>query len=182
MFRFISLVCLVAILSLGWLTFAQETARPDFVIYRDKLAKNWEDMSWHCEPNYRSTACVYEGRYAISVKYTRGWGGLAFAYRSGFPTFGYRRLEFYVNGGRQGGQELRVSINYRIGNGEGTIVSVDDARYIKDGTITSNEWKLVSIPLAKLDAENTKICKINIMDNSGVSSPVFYIDDVRLTS
>lgn len=74
-----------------------------FVIYSDELQVGWENWSWDCLYNMRSTRYVYSGKYAISVR-LEGYGGLAFAFQSGLKTRAYSKLDFFIHGGPSGGQ------------------------------------------------------------------------------
>jgi hypothetical protein len=153
------------------------------VFYTDAPGVDWEDWSWDCWRNFRSSAPVHAGKYAIAVDYAeKGWGGLAFGRHDAVSTKGYDRLEFWVHGGASGGQLLRVSFNTCVGNCElppGGL-GINDPKYLEGGVVSPNTWKLVSIPLADLGAVDVSIVKLNIMDNSGSTQPTFYVDDIVL--
>lgn len=151
------------------------------IFYTDTLGTGWEDWSWDCLPNFGSTASVHEGEHAIAVD-LKGWGGLAFGRHGPISTREYDRLEFWIHGGANGGQLLRVSFNTCPNDCELPPggMSINNPKYIEDGVVSPNTWKLVSIPLADLGAVDVSIVKLNIMDNSGGAQPTFYIDDVVL--
>ena len=155
----------------------------DNIAYSDALGLGWQDWSWDCNRNFESATSVYRGKYAINVSF-EPWGGLSFANPEGVNTDRYDSLEFYINGGERGGQQLRLSLTDDKGNelpSSGGI-SINNPKYIDDGIISAKAWKLVSVPLEDLNATNTKIIKINIMDNIGHAQPTLYIDDVMLTA
>lgn len=157
---------------------AKEGERRELIIYSDALGTGWENWSWDSDTNLNHTNYIHTGRYAMSVG-LRKFGGLALAYRDGVSTRGYNRLKFFINGGENGGQRLKVFVNDRIGDGIRNPVRLG-APYIEDGVINPQEWKLVSIPLQDLDAVDITIFKINISDISGSNQPAFYVDDVKL--
>jgi PKD repeat protein len=155
----------------------------DNIAYSDALGLGWQDWSWDCNRNFESTTSVYRGKYAINVSF-EPWGGLSFANPEGVNTDRYDSLEFYINGGERGGQQLRLSVTDDKGNELPSSggVSINNPKYVHDGIISAKIWKLVSVPLEDLNATNTKIIKINIMDNTGHAQPALYIDDVMLTA
>jgi hypothetical protein len=155
----------------------------DNITYSDALGLGWQDWSWDCNRNFESTMYVYRGKYAINVSF-KPWGGLSFANPEGVNTEHYDKLEFYINGGESGGQQLRLSLTDDDGNELPSYggISINNPKYVHDGVISAKTWKLVSIPLEDLNATNTKIIKINIMDNTGHAQPPLYIDDVLLTA
>lgn len=143
----------------------------DFVIYEDSLRLGWANMSWDCDCDEQCTQQVHNGQYSIRAE-LKGFGGLAFAFRSGISTRGYSKLEFFLNGGESGGQRLKVFVNDKPGNGIRKPVSLPP--------LLSNKWKLFSIHLKNIDAEDMLIVKINISNNSSRDAKVFYLDDLRL--
>ncbi len=151
------------------------------ILYEDGLGRGWENWSWDCSC-FESTDYVHTGRYAFAVS-LKPYGGLGIGRHGPIRTKHHSNLEFYINGGKGGGQQLRVSINDRVGDGERppTGISINNPRYIENGTIEANKWKLVSIPLADLDAKDTTLVKVNVMDDkSGKTQPTFYVDNMRL--
>ncbi|MCK4735752.1 MAG: PKD domain-containing protein, partial [Methanophagales archaeon] len=155
----------------------------DNIAYSDALGLGWQDWSWDCNRNFESTTSVHRGKYAINVSF-EPWGGLSFANPEGVNTDRYDILEFYINGGERGGQQLRLSVTDDKGNELPSSggKSINNPKYVHDGIISAKTWKLVSVPLEDLNATNTKIIKINIMDNTGHAQPALYIDDVMLTA
>lgn len=153
----------------------------DLVLYEDALGNGWENWSWDCGC-FESTDYVHTGRRAFAVS-LKPYGGLGIGRHGPIRTKQYSNLEFYINGGKSGGQQLRVSINDRVGDGERppTGISINNPRYIENGTIEANKWKLVSIPLADLGADDTTLVKVNVMDDkSGKTQPTFYVDNMKL--
>jgi len=141
------------------------------IIYSNLRKIGWENWSWNCDCNEKSTKFIHSGQYSISAKLGK-FGGLAFAFRSGINTKGYNKLEFYINGGDTGEQRLKVFMNVKLGNGIKNNVTLDP--------LIAKEWKLISIPLKDLDAQDTIIVKINFSDISGKNTAAFYLDDLSL--
>lgn len=151
------------------------------VIYADAPQPGWENWSWDCRCNLRSTDHARNGKQSIRAELLRRFGGLKLANRDGVHTKGYNRLEFFIHGGDVGGQRLKVYVHDSIDNGIKNPVTIGSP-YIDNGSISPNEWKLVSIPLEDLDALNTTIFGISISDISGMNLKTFYIDDIMLVS
>lgn len=147
---------------------------------QDKLAifsitrkLGWEIWSWDCDLDEKATEYVHSGSHSIGVK-LRGYGGLALAFRSGVDTTGYKNLEFYINGGDSGRQKLKVYVNDKLGNGVRKQVTLDK--------LVRRKWKLVSIPLKELDAENIIIVKINFSNALRKDAPSLYLSDISLVA
>lgn len=139
------------------------------IIFSDSLALGWETANWGCILYKKSS--IYEGKYSICAR-VKKFGGLAFRFRSGVNTNGYNKLEFYINGGNVGGQNLKVYVNVESGNGVKNSVSLDP--------LFPNEWRYVSIPLVNLEAAGTTILKINISEEAGNDTSDFYLCDLCL--
>lgn len=155
---------------LGLLGFKAEV-KDKLCIFDDTWGFGWENWSWDCDFDDQATKYVYSGEYSIRAK-LRGFGGLAFAFRSGIDTKGFHNLEFYIHGGDVGGQRLKVYINDRIGNGVKKPVVLRN--------LTQGKWDHTLIPLGELEAKDTIIAKLNISDVSGEDSPEFYLDNISL--
>ena len=75
------------------------------VIYDDALGEGWEMWAWDGEVDPSVESVVHSGRGAMGVTLEPG-GGFAFINPLDISEYAY--LEFYVNGGSQGGQELAI--------------------------------------------------------------------------
>ena len=136
------------------------------------MTVGWQNASWGCESfDDRSTEYVCKRKYSVCAR-LRGFGGLAFAFRAGFNTESYSDLEFRINGGDFGGQELKVYVNDRPGDGVRTPVPLDP--------LPPKRWNVIRIPLKQLDADNLIIVKINISNAASETTGDFYIDDLSL--
>jgi hypothetical protein len=145
-------------------------------IFADQLGEGWEDWSWDCACNFRSTSETHDdSRYVIAVDLS-AWGGLGIGRHSPVSTSGFDQLQFYIHGGDAGGQQLRISLEDKSGH------ELPAPLYLKDGQIHAGVWQRVTIPLEDLGAVDVRITKVNIMDGSGGRQPTFYIDDIALAS
>jgi hypothetical protein len=151
-------------------------------IYTDQPGPGWENWSWDCSCNFRSTTETHDdSRYAIAAGLS-AWGGLGIGRHGPVSTAGFDRLEFYIHGGDAGGQQLRISLENESGAELPTRggIELNDPLYLEGGQIQGGKWQRVSIPLEDLGAEDTQITKINIMDNTGQGQATFYVDDIVL--
>ena len=130
----------------------------------------WENASWDCEYD-ESCDRFYAGQQAIRVR-MQAFGGVAFSFWSGIDTTGYKACEFYINGGEEGTQCLKVYINVNRGNGVRRAVSLP--------RLFPNKWERITIPLRDLQAENITFVKFNISDTSGNHSPDLYLASICL--
>jgi len=171
MFRFrFALPCFVlAALSLP---FSSARAQTDLSIYADSLSSGWSSWSW-ATVNFASTAVVHTGSDSIAVS-AGPWSALAVQHDP-FDTTGYGNLTFWINGGANGGQKLRVfgTLNH---NAVGSGVDV--------GPLAANTWQQITLPLASLAVDNnTTFTGFWIQEFTGTdqSQNPFYVDDVVLT-
>jgi len=155
---------------LGLLGFKPEI-KDRLCIFDDSWGFGWENWSWDCDFDEKATKYVFSGEYCIRAK-LHGYGGLAFAFRSGIDTRGFNNIEFYINGGDFGGQRLKVYVNDRIGNGIKRPVVIP--------RLTRGKWDHIIISLDELEAKDTIIAKLNLSDVSGKDSPDFYLDNISL--
>jgi hypothetical protein len=158
----------------------QPVTRPTRVtqaLYTDGLENGWENWSWNSSLELDNKDNPAQGKQAILVEQEPG-GGLAFGRQDAFPTGGYTAFEFYVNGGRTGGQKLSVSIFDEHDQIIGT-VSVNDVTHIQGGAITGGRWQQVYIPLADLRATAVRARKIAII-NDDTEKTLYYVDAVSL--
>lgn len=147
------------------------------IIYDDALATGWDDWSWDTTRDFANTNPVYDGSYSLATTYTAAWGGL-YLHHADVSLSPYLSLHFYINGGAAGGQNVGVSLADTNGNFL-TQQSVTD--YIADHVIPAGQWREVSIPLSSLGGPSD-ITGVTFQEASGGAQPVFYLDDISLTS
>jgi len=116
------------------------------------------------------TNAVHSGSYSISATITASGGYLSFSH-GGFNSAPYGSVQFWINGGTNGGQNLKV---YGLLNG-GT-----QTAYVLQ-PLPTNDWTNVIVTLAALGCSNkNNFSGFRIQDNSGGAQPVFYVDDVYI--
>lgn len=143
----------------------------DQSVYTDQLNNGWVNWSW-AETNLANSSPAHSGKHSISVTETGPWQAL-FLHRTAQSTSGFQALQFWINGGSTGGQELSV---YATLNG------TNQVNYILPA-LPKNSWVLVTVPLAGVGADNvTDFDGFYIADRSGTTQGVYYVDDISLTS
>ena len=139
---------------------------PSVEIYIDGLAADWQNWSWDTTANLESGAPVQDGSKAMMATFDQAWGALYLHNDSGLATRGYVYLSFWVNGGPQGGQKIRLNINKSTTN-------------VYDFTAPANQWQQVLVPLTSLGAPAI-ISELFWQDASGGPQAAFSIDTVAL--
>jgi hypothetical protein len=175
LFRFPVLVCccLALFMPPRW----AGAAGGDLIIYADDtLLNGWQNWSWNTTADLSSTAYVHTGSRSIKVTYTAPWAGFRLNHDA-FCDSSYTHLNFWMNGGTQGGRT--ISVRALIKNVEQSAVALDN--YIEGGAIAAATWSRVSIPLADLGVANT--CDMTgfwLQEAGGSAQTPFYIDDIAL--
>jgi hypothetical protein len=137
-------------------------------VYQDGFVSGWQNWSW-ATVDSANTSVVYTGTYSIAVT-ASPYSALAFNHAA-FDTSLFTSLTFWINGGSTGGQVLAVVA--LLGGVAQPSVTI--------GPLTANTWQKVSISLASLGASNQpNLTDIWLQEHAGVTSPTFYVDDVRL--
>ncbi|HEX4104491.1 MAG TPA: hypothetical protein VHZ04_03415 [Candidatus Paceibacterota bacterium] len=150
------------------------------LIYEENFSNNsfeqgWANWSWSTNlSNTSSTA--YRGVNCLAVQYNAQWAGLYFYDGNGFNTTGYDTLALAVNGGSSGGQTLTVQVKDAAGN---VIGSANAGDYLAGGVVPANNWVTVDIPLAALNATNTNVYGVIVMNATNTTLTTIYVDDVR---
>ena len=117
---------------------------------------------------------MHSGQVALGVT-PPPWESIGFFNPQDISEYAY--LEFYVNGGSQGGQELSIFFWDQTNNMEiGTwgLCSVTSS-----ATLLPNEWVLVRFPLQQLNLSGRQV-SINVGNHSEQPAPQFFLDDIRL--
>ncbi|MGA0559923.1 glycoside hydrolase family 9 protein [Larkinella sp. VNQ87] len=138
-----------------------------YLIYEDALNGNWVDWSWNTTRNFGNTSPIQSGAKSLSVKYDAGWAGLYLHANTPVNLAGYTHLKFWLHGGTNTNQQIRVILN-----GGGPSYAV---------TSTANQWKLVTIPLSAFNNPAT-VSDIYFQESTGSARPVCYLDKIYLAS
>ncbi|MFD1144297.1 glycoside hydrolase family 9 protein [Larkinella insperata] len=143
------------------------SAATTYLIYDDALNSNWADWSWSTTRNFGNTSPVQNGAKSLSVKYDAGWAGLYLHANSPVSLAGLTHLKFWIHGGTNTGQQIRVILN-----GGGPYYTVTPA---------ANQWQQVTIPLSTFNSPAT-LSDLYFQDATGTARPAFYLDRIYLAS
>lgn len=150
---------------------AGQTGQP---IYTDSLQNNWQDWGW-ATINYNNSSPVHSGAASISVKINStasNWDAI-YIHHDAFDSTLYTNLTFWINGGPSGGQQLQLQAI--LGNTPQVSVPV--------GPLPANSWQQITVSLAALGvAGQPNLTGFWIIDPLGAPQPVFYLDDITLTT
>ena len=142
-------------------------------IYDDSLRNGFDDWSYAVR-NLAQTAAVHAGSAAISFE-PDGYAGLLF-HAAPVALSAFDALEFWVNGGSTGGQNVIVSF------ANGSVFGQTSVSAALGRPIPANTWTKVTIPLASLGiAPTASLVDLYFADGSGANQSAVYLDDVRLT-
>lgn len=148
-------------------------AGTNFVIYGDAMASGWSDNGWLYTVNLANSSPVHSGM--ASMAYTLDAGGGAGPWKqSGVDTTPFKSLSFWINGGSAGGQKLTLQI----------VRGISVAGTLALPTLPANTWVQFNLPLSALGLAGVPdFSGVRFVDsvNSG-AVPVFYVDDVALSS
>lgn len=141
-----------------------------YVIYADGANGEWQEWSWSATSQFAASTPVHQGSAALAVTYDAAWGAFYLHSNESIATNDYDLLRFWIHGGSNGGQRLRV-------------VLADDSNAFltesKEVTAPADSWTLVEIPLAELGAP-ARIGGIAWQDSVGDVQATFYLDELAL--
>ena len=144
-------------------------AQANLPIYTDHLVNGFQNWSW-ATVNLTNTSPVHSGSNSISV--TAGLDYQAFYLEhSDFNVSPYTCLDFWINGGKRGGQALQAG---------GLLDGTNQIDYPL-GNLPPNTWQHYTIPLSNLGVANATNCSgFWIQSSISAPQPVFYVDDIQL--
>lgn len=150
-------------------------AQEDQEIYTDGLGPGWMDWSW-CSRDLSSTDTTHSGTHSAKITYTAGYQGF-YLRHAAFDTSGYTNLVFWINGGNGSNHSAIVAAPVDGQSVPGVLVNA----YVAGGSIASNTWRKVTIPLAALGMQNkANFTGFWIQEFSGAAQTPFYVDDISL--
>lgn len=142
----------------------------DLKIYNDSLVNGWIDYGW-ATLNYHNTTIKHSGNNSVSIT-AKPYEGIYF-HHAAFDTSTYSDLSFWIHGGDVGGQNLLIGA---------TLDGKEQVLY-KIPPLQAQVWQQIKISLNSLGvAKKVNFDGIFIKDNSGTSSPTYYLDDIHLTA
>jgi hypothetical protein len=164
--------CLASFLLLAAVGRLSAQTNPDQQIYTDSLQNSWDNWSWNSTINLNySGSYVHSGTRAIAVTITNPWGALSLEH-PGFDSGPYTNLTFWINGGPNGGQLLKIYAE--LTSGSMPLINLPG--------LAANTWQQVTFSLSDLGVANQpNFTRFSLQDRSGSAEPTFYVDDIRLT-
>ena len=146
-------------------------AQGDQPIYTDSLQNSWVDWSW-ATVNRANSSPTHSGSASISVS-CAAYQGL-YLHHNDFDSTAYSNLTFWIHGGTSGGQVLQV---------QATTNNTPSNTGFPIPALSANTWQLITIPLSALGAANRPdFDGFWIQSTSPAQLPVFYLDDITLTT
>ncbi|ACB76398.1 alpha-L-arabinofuranosidase [Opitutus terrae] len=137
-------------------------------LYEDAFVNGWQNWSW-ANVNAAATNPVNSGASSIAV--TSDPFTAVYFHHTAMPTDSYDSLTFWIHGGSEGGQVIKVS----------ALLSDTAQPGITLPPLTANTWQKITLSLADLGvAERPDLTGIWFQENAGVAQPTYYLDDVRL--
>lgn len=136
-------------------------------VYTDSLQNGWENWSWASTSN--STRFVYGGTTVFAVT-VDAWEA-AYFHHAAMDTTWFTNLAFWIHGGTNGGQRLRVA--GLVGGSEQSSTNLP--------ALATNTWQQFILPLAALGvSDTTGFDGFWVADRAGATQPTFYLDDITL--
>ncbi len=139
-------------------------------IYTDTLGATWQEWSWGVTTEVDVATPVHSGRAAMAVRYSAGWGAFYLHTDTLITGNDYDLLRFWLHGGSDGGQRMRV------------VLADESTAFLEasqEVVAQADAWTLVEINLADLGAPR-QISGIAWQDATGNGQPTFYMDDLAL--
>ncbi len=144
-----------------------------YVLYDEAVATGWADWSWWTTLNPSNTSPVQAGTYSLSATYSQPWAGISY-HHNNFDSSPYDDLELSVY------TTTSTNLYFYLTDSNGTphqIVELKD--YVTGGTLTTNTWHNLTIPLSDLDYENYQGATEMNIETSATST--IYLDNIKFT-
>lgn len=144
-------------------------------IYDDSLHPSFQDNSW-AQHSLTDDSIVHSGAAAISFDPSNKGGLYLYKHDGVVSLKEHDRLEFWINGGAEGNQEIELVLN----SGGQPAASIPLESLLEGGALSPHEWKKVTVDLTALGIKDqiwNGLLFRGIKD--GVQAAV-YLDDIRL--
>ncbi|MBN1918527.1 MAG: hypothetical protein JW889_11520 [Verrucomicrobia bacterium] len=153
------------------------------MLYDDTFQNMWTDGSWKAEVDPEHDTRVYNGQSSIEVT-LKGRGAFCFEFKNGRNLSRHAALVGWVNGGSEGGQDLRVFMVDAEGKvlPDGKSLRLNYRGYINGGKIVPQRWQFFVIPVSHFKLGPRDITRIAFYNPSEETMPTFYLDDVGFTT
>ena len=145
-------------------------------IYDDAPRAGWNISAWDGEISLISESVVHDGQKAIEAN-LNGWGNIGL-WTGSLDTSPHLFLEFYINGGSEGGQQINVMTQ----QGEEELANLAISDYSQYDYLSQDEWLLVRIPVEDINPGNLPLTGILIVNSTDEKAATFYVDDIRFVS
>ncbi len=156
---------------------ATAPAQAPLPVYTDHLVNGFQDWGWATH-DYANPAPVHSGTASVAVTLASPYQGLQI-YHPDMDSRPYSSLSIWVNGGASGGQRLQVYGLLHVG----TANNAGQGQYFSLGTLHTNTWQQVIVPLSALGVANkSNFTGFVIQDRVGAAQPTFYVDDIQLVA
>jgi hypothetical protein len=143
-------------------------------MYDETYENSWNTIrSWTTTLTPNNTSPVEDGTYSLkvvegawaSLQFSKGnWGSFA-----SISPAGYSSVSFWINGGPNGANGLKLSCVNSAGSNIKTVTIPN---------VPANTWVQQTTPMSSL-AGTTSFVALGIFNNSG-STITFYVDDLQL--
>jgi hypothetical protein len=145
-------------------------------VYGDGLSKEFQDYSW-ASLNWNETGVVHSGTEAIRMN-PGDFAGLYLYKERVAKTEEYPVLEFWIHGGTEGNQKLRLVLN--AGGEQVAEKTIDEL--LPEGKIVGGTWQKATLAIKELNIPNGLYDGILLQGNKEGGQPAVYIDDIVLRS
>ena len=139
-------------------------------VYTDGLTNGWTSYGW-AKLQFNNLLPVHAGPPSIKVE--AGAYQAMYLHHDPFRIGKFRYLTFWINGGEQATQQLKVQamINGKQQAAEFTLPK-----------LYTNAWRMIVVPLPALGiTDKSNMDGFWIQSLSGTASPPFYVDDIAFT-
>jgi endoglucanase len=150
---------------------------PNFSVYADQLAPQFMNWSWNGNVNFANKNPVYQGVTAISFTNDGGYGGFYIHTDQGVATSSYQALLFAAKAAGTGQSYVVTAYDT---NNQQTHAPVSLDKY--GGQPDANNWKIYTIPLQDINANDKTIKGIAIQEAAGKSQQTVYLDSIAFTN
>lgn len=146
------------------------TSSPASILYDDDLRNGWERYGWAKEIIWTDTDQPRGGKGASITVRPQGYEAV-YLHHPSCDVRNYDRITFYINGGPEGGQYVRV--NMRAADKNTAELTLPP--------LAANKWTPVTLSLKDFwVSRRNDLTGFWIQSLSDKAAPEFYVDDVRL--
>ena len=153
--------------TLATLGLSRLEAQTNMSVYQESLTNGWANWSWASTSN--TTRYAHSGTRSFAVT-ADAWEAAYFQHAAMTTTY-FTNLTFWIHGGTNGGQRLRVA--GLVGGAEQGSTNLP--------ALAANSWQEFVIPLAAIGiSDTTGFDGFWVADRLGATQPTFYLDDITL--